>query len=131
MYGAILITDYWLLATIVRESLGKGYTTGLDWLVIGSSHSLTNALEGIGYGFMGMAALFVGFAFPTKAGRLEKAARWVLIINGVAGIAGTVLGGMGLLVATLPSLAIWCITFPVATILLAVVFKRASFSQPQ
>jgi len=122
MYGAILSTNYWVLATVVRESILKGYTEGLAWFIIGSPHSITSTIEGIGYGFMGLAALFVGSAF--EGGRLERGIKWLFIINGVAGIAGVTSGGASIVTATWISLAVWTITFLVATILVAILFKR-------
>jgi hypothetical protein len=122
MYGAILSTNYWLLLTVVRESLLSGYTEGLTWFVVGSPHSITNTIEGIGYGFMGLAALFVSQVFDGD--KLERWLRGLFIVNGVAGIAGVVLGGLGIILATMVSLAAWCVTFPVATIIVAVLFKR-------
>ncbi|MGI6585811.1 MAG: hypothetical protein ACOX3L_07725 [Lutisporaceae bacterium] len=124
MYGAILATNYWLLLTVVRESLLGGYTEGLEWFVIGSPHSITNTIEGIGYGFMGLAAIFASQVFDGN--RLGIWLRCLFIVNGVAGIAGVILGGLGIMTATMVSLALWCLTFPVATAMLAILFKRAS-----
>jgi len=123
MYGAILATNYWLLLTVVRESILSGYTEGLEWFVIGSPHSITNTIEGIGYGFMGLAAIFVSQVFGGN--RLEIWLQRLFIVNGVAGIAGVILGGLGIVMATMVSLTIWCVTFPVATAMVAVLFKRA------
>ena len=123
MYGAVLSANYFVLMGVVRESLVSGYTEGLAWFVIGSPHSITNTLEGIGYGFMGLATLFAGPAFD--GGGLEHWIRWVFIVNGVAGIAGVVLGGMGIMAATMVSLVAWGVTFPFGTVLVAVLFKRA------
>ena len=124
MYGAILATNYWLLLTVVRESLLSGYTEGLEWFVIGSPHSITNTIEGIGYGFMGLAVIFVSQVFGGN--RLGIWLQRLFIVNGVAGIAGVILGGLGIMTATMVSLALWCLTFPVATAMLAILFKRAS-----
>ncbi|OQX93031.1 MAG: hypothetical protein B6I17_04635 [Tenericutes bacterium 4572_104] len=124
MYGAVLAANYWVLLTLVRESLLGGYTEGLEWFVIGSPHSITNTIEGIGYGFMGLAAVFVSQVFDGD--KLKNWLRWLFIVNGVAGIAGVILGGLGIIMATMVSLALWCITFPVATAMVAVLFKRAS-----
>ena len=52
MYGAVLAINYWLLLTVVRESLLSGYIEGLEWFVIGSPHSITNTIEGIGYWYL-------------------------------------------------------------------------------
>lgn len=121
MYGAVLATNYWLLLTVVRESLLGGYTEGLEWFVIGSPHSITNTIEGIGYGFMGLAALFVSQVFDGN--RLGIWLQRLFILNGLAGIAGVILGGLGIMTATMVSLALWCLTFPVATAMLAILFK--------
>ena len=128
MYGAILSANYWLLATVVREALEAGATDGLSWFVIGSPHTITGGLEGIGYGFMGLAALFGGLAFGDKG--LEGWIRRLFVINGLSGLAGVIVLGMG---DALPasfgfvgwlSLAAWNLTFPVATVLAAVLFRR-------
>jgi len=123
MYGAVLAANYWVLLTLVRESLLGGYTEGLEWFVIGSPHSITNTIEGIGYGFMGLAAVFVSQVFDGD--KLKNWLRWLFIVNGVAGIAGVILGGLGIMMATMVSLAVWCVTFPVAAAMIAVLFKRA------
>lgn len=123
MYGTVLATNYWLLATVVRGSLLSGYTEGLSWFVIGSPHSITNTIEGIGYGFLGFAALFIGLSFLD--GRLEQWLRWIFIVNGIAGLAGVALGGLGIEVATIVSLVVWGVTFPIGTILAAMWFRRA------
>jgi hypothetical protein len=94
MYGAILTTNYGLLATVVRESLQGGAAEGPSWLVIDSPATVTGALEGIGYGFMSLAVLFIGFAFDT-ATRRSAWARWLLVANGVGGLAGVVVLGIG------------------------------------
>ncbi|MHA1971595.1 MAG: hypothetical protein ACTSW1_01310 [Candidatus Hodarchaeales archaeon] len=122
MYGCISSTNYWLLTTVIRESILESYTEGLAWFIVGSPHSITNTIEGIGYGFMGLATLFVGPSFQDKG--LEKWIKWVLITNGIAGIIGVVLGGASIEMATWIALAVWGITFPISTILIAVLFRR-------
>ena len=73
---------------------------------------------------MGLAVIFVSQIF--SGDKLERWLRWFFIVNGVAGIAGVILGGLGIMMATMVSLALWCLTFPVATTMLAILFKRAS-----
>ena len=119
MYGAVLSANYWVLMGVVWESLLSGYTEGLAWFVVGSPHSITNTLEGIGYG---LATLFAGQDFD--GARLERCIRWLFIVNGVACIAGTALGGLGIMVATMVSLVVWCVAFPARVALVAVLFKR-------
>jgi len=123
MYGAVLVTNYWLLASVVRSALVAGETEGLQWLVIGSPHTITGALEGVGYAFMGISALFVGFAF--SGGRVASWTRWMFVANGVGGLAGFVVFGLSeilpapFVIIGWAGLAVWNLTFPVATVLAA------------
>lgn len=122
MYGAVLGATYWLMMTFVPSSLLGGYTDGLIALIAVSPHSIANALEGIGYGFMGLATLFAGLAFA--GGRLERWVRWLFVANGVASSVGVFLGGLGFMPATWLALVVWCVTFPLGTALIAVLFRR-------
>lgn len=130
MYGAVLSTNYWLLYTVVQSSLVNGYTDGLSWFVIGSPHSITNSLEGIGYGFMGLAMLFAGPAFAGS--RLDRAVRWLFIFNGASGLGGVIaLGVFGSMLGSMISLGAWCLTFPVATALAALRFRASAVREPE
>ena len=83
------------------------------------------SLETIGYALMGLAALF---ALPVLAkGRIELVIRWCFVANAVftvLGSVGYVVSGNPLHVLVLIGLGVWAIAFPIATALLAVVFKR-------
>lgn len=117
MYGGVLTTNYWVVGSAVRGALEAGELDGLAWFAIGNPYSVTGALEGIGYAFMGIAAVFVGFAF---AGAWT---RRMFVANGVAGLLGF---GAIVLIDVLPdwlgfvgwgALAAWNITFPIALVL--------------
>ena len=123
LYGAILGADYFVLGTLVRGALQSGQTNGLEMLVIGSPYSLTNALEGAGYLFMGLSTLFAGIAWRVP-GKLRRATRWLLIINGTASVVGVALGAFGVPAGAMVSLGVWGGTFPVATALLAWRFRH-------
>jgi hypothetical protein len=121
-YGAVLAAVYWVILTVVPSSIDSGDVSGLTPLIVTSPHSIANSLEGIGYGFMGLATLFGGLAFG--GGRLGSWIRWLLIVNGLAGVAGVALGGFGIVAATMLALVAWAVTLPIATVLLAVFFYR-------
>ena len=75
---------------------------------------------------MGLAALFTLPIFARS--RIELAIRWCFVANAVFAVLGSgsyVLGGNPLHVLVLVSLGVWAIAFPLATALLAVMFKRA------
>jgi len=69
---------------------------------------------------MGLAAIFVSQVFDGD--KLDRWLRWLFIVNGVTGIAGVILGGLGIMMATM---VLWCVTFPVAAAMVAILFKRA------
>lgn len=128
IYGGVLTTNYWLLASVVRSALESGATDGLAWFVIGSPHTITGALEGIGYAFMGLAALFVGFAFAGS--RLARWTRWMFVANGASGLLGFAVFALAdalpapVMVLGWAGLGLWNVSFPAATILAAVTLRR-------
>jgi hypothetical protein len=126
-YGAILGANYFVLATFVPQAIAAGATEGLELLVIGSPHSVTGTLEGVGYGLMGVAMLFGGLAFG--GGRLADWVRRLFVLNGAASLVGVVvLGAAGHVPAaetvSFLSLGVWALTFPVATVLSTLHFRR-------
>ena len=123
LYGAVLGAVYFLLGTVVRSAILAGDTVGLGWLVIGSPYSLLNALEGLGYLLMGLSMVFAGLAWRVP-GRWRRATRWLLIVNGVAGILGVIVGVLGSALGSMLFLGAWAGTFPVAVVLLALRFRQ-------
>jgi len=123
LYAAVLGATYFLLGTVVRSAVLDGVVTGLEWLVIGSPYSVLNALEGVGYLFMGLATVFAGLAWRVP-GKWRRATRWLLVINGAVGMVGAVVGVLGWASGSMLCLGIWSGTFPVAAILLAMRFKQ-------
>ena len=88
------------------------------------------AFEILGYGFMSLAALFVSFVFP-KVG-IEYWIRWLFIVNGIFAMmaaVGYVLTANPLHIVSLLSVGVWSVTFPSATILLAILFKRTEHTE--
>jgi acyl dehydratase len=75
-------------------------------------------VDALGYSLMSIAMLFAAPVFVGR--RLERWVRWSLITNGM-------LTPALLLQLNFPTFSIaafWAITFPIATALLAVLFKR-------
>lgn len=122
MYGGILSANYFELATVFRSAILEQHTEALEWFIIGSPLSITNSLEGAGYGFMSLSFLFSGLAF-TGTG-IFRAVRWLLILNGVSGLLGVLLTILSFTVISMISLAVWCITFPMGMIMIALIFAK-------
>jgi hypothetical protein len=122
LYAALLIWNYYLQLTVVRTN-----PLLYSWLTMDFTRDTAFwSLESIGYALMGLAALF---ALPVLAkGRIELVIRWCFAVNAVF----TILGGIAYVASSNPlhalvltSLGIWAVAFPVATALLAVVFRPA------
>lgn len=122
VYATLLIWNYYLQLTVVRR-----YPQLYEWLTMDFTPDTAFwSLETIGYTLMGLAGLFTLPIF--NAGRIELAIRWCFAINAVFTVVGNIgytLSGNPLHVLVLASLGVWVITFPLATALLAVMFKRA------
>lgn len=122
VYASLLIWNYYLQLTVVRTNPHL-----YGWLTMNFTRDTAFwSLESIGYALMGLAALFTLPIFVK--GRIELVIRWCLAANAVF----TILGGIGYILSVNPlhilvlvSLGVWAIAFPIATALMAVVFKRA------
>ncbi len=90
------------------------------------SSTAVGGIEMLGYGFQGLATLFVAPIFT--GGKLARWIRWLLIVDGIMGVAGTVITGFALdWVFTIPGLlsyVSWNVEFALLTILLSVFFYR-------
>ena len=121
VYAALLGWNYYLQLTVVRSNPHL-----YGWLTMDFTPDTAFwSLETIGYSLMGLAGLFTVPVF--HQGRIQRAIRWCFALNAVFTILGSigyVLSGNPLHVLVLASLGVWAIAFPIATALLAVVFKR-------
>jgi len=126
IYAAILGLNYWILLAVVSPALVGNHADGLELFVIGSPVSVAFSLEGFGYSLMGLSMLFAGPVF--SEGKLERWIRWLLILNGVQ-VFAVIAGLLGVWIVTMVSLVIWCISFPVVAILLAMLFKKQGAAQ--
>jgi hypothetical protein len=122
IYAAILGLNYWIQLTVVSPALAAGHTEGLTPFIIGSPVSIAFSLEGLGYSLMGLSMLFAGPVF--SRGKRETWIRRLLFLNGVQ-VAVVIAGFFGWWIVTMLSLFIWCLSFPVVALLLAIHFHKA------
>ena len=123
VYAVMASLNYIMQLTVVRFSILNRETDGLAMFAMGNPHSIFWALASA-YVFMNLAMLFAAPVF--EGGKLERWIRWLFYANGASGIVTI----FGVVVDSPPiyllgSLAPWCIVFSLATILLAVLFRRA------
>ncbi|MGZ4905047.1 MAG: hypothetical protein ACXVIF_07705 [Halobacteriota archaeon] len=120
MYATLNSAVYFVQMTVVVPSMlnGAGSSVAPITLSIGT---FIYAFDVLGYSFMGLATLFAAFVFV--GGTIERWTRWALIANGLIPTPGLLLQQQ--IPAALYLGAVWVVTFPVATALLAVLFKRA------
>ena len=117
MYATLNAAVYFLQMTVVVPSILNGQVEQVAFITL-SMGTFIYGLDVLGYSLMSLATLFAAPVFV--GGRLERSIRWSLVANGL-------LTPALLLQQNLPTFAIaalWAITFPVATALLAVFFKR-------
>jgi len=121
MYATLNSAVYFVQMTVVVPSTlnGAGGAAAFITLSIGT---FIYAFDVLGYSFMGLATLFAAFVFV--GGAIERWTRWALLANGLITTPGLLLQQQ--IPAAFYLGAVWIITFPLATALLAVLFKRES-----
>ena len=117
-YAVLIGFNYFMQITLVRQGL---YIVPFD---MSDPKSIMWVIEILGYGFMGLATFFAAWVF--NSGRLEKAVRWLFVINGFLGIGGMIGYALGLSMDIMyGGLVLWDVIMPVSSILLAILFKKA------
>jgi hypothetical protein len=102
--------QYYSQFTVVRYNLTSTEYQTLGLFVLGNPQSFFWSLEVLGYGFMSLSTLLLGFVFST--GVLERWIHDLFITNGVISIAGILAYPLGLSsMAFLSGLALWTLVF--------------------
>jgi hypothetical protein len=123
-YAAIIGANYVIQLYVVRLNLSAGTGEGLSLLAMPNPHSVFAALEILGYGFFGLAALFAGLGLGGSGIRL-----WIrrsFLTSGLSGVAAAAAGIAGARVVMLGGFGIALLSFLVAAVLLAVHFRPAA-----
>jgi hypothetical protein len=126
--AAMILSDYVIQIAVVQPSLLDGQVSGLSLFSQYNPHGIFIALEDGGYSLMGLAFLCSGLSLG-RLTRLERAARRLLVISGVAVIG--VLVSLALIFGKdleyrfeVIALSIDWIVLVFVGVLLGVVFKR-------
>jgi hypothetical protein len=122
-YTVLICINYYVQLTLVAPRLATGRTEGIEPFLFIPFDSFLYSVDILGYSFMSVATLFAARVFTGDG--VERAARWFLTLNGLLlpFLALQIYYHWMIWIA-----ALWAITFPASTWILAVIFGRASTS---
>jgi hypothetical protein len=128
IYAVLISINYYVQLTFVLPRLldGTAESVRLQPFLFVPFDSFLYSVDLLGYSFMSLATLFAAFVF-TGTG-IERTVRWFLIANGL------VLPFLALQIYYPPLIwiaSVWAVTFPGATISLAVLFRRTARATPE
>jgi hypothetical protein len=119
--AAILSIHYYIQLTFVQQGILSNELAGLWQFAAPNPHSFFWTLAALGYGFMGIALLFVAPVFAAKS---ERTIRWLFIANGIVGIGFLIGNAMGIFIVNILASFVWGVLFLIAAILLARTFRN-------
>jgi hypothetical protein len=120
IYVALVSVVYVVELAVVEPLIVSGHADRAGLLTIDPGGTL-NAVDGLGYTFLGLALLWLAPLFHGT--RLKRWTRWSLVANGIAivPIVLTYFVDRGFIAVTAP---IWAIAIPASSLLLALSFRR-------
>lgn len=121
IYTVLISINYYIQLTLVLPHMIQGETESIRFLLFTPFDSFLYSVDILGYSFMSLATLFSAFAFTGPG--LEKTARKFLVANGL------ILPFIALQNYYHPMIwvaSLWAVTFPGATISIAVLIRRNS-----
>jgi hypothetical protein len=121
--AAVLSIHYYIQLTVVQQGILNNELSGLWQFAAPNPHSFFWAFAALGYGFMGIALLFVAPIFKEKS---ENAVKWLFIANGLVGIAFLIGNALGFFLVNIFASFVWGVLFPIASILMAKKFRKTS-----
>lgn len=119
MYATLVSIVYYIQLAFVMPRIARGETEGIQLLIFEPFDSFLYAVDVFGYSLMSLSTLFAAAVFKLQG--IERWIRWALIAN------GCLIPFLALQMYYPPLIwggSLWAITFPAATLLLAVHFKR-------
>jgi hypothetical protein len=119
IYTVLISMNYYIQLTLVLPHMMRGEIDSIRFLLFTPFDSFLYSVDILGYSFMSLSTLFAAFVLTGPG--LERTARRFMIANGL------ILPFIALQNYYHPLIwpaALWAITFPGATISLAMIFKR-------
>jgi hypothetical protein len=122
MYATLISIVYYVQLAFVMPRLARGDADDIQLLIFEPFDSFLYAIDVFGYSLMSLSTLFAAAVFKSEG--IERWIRWALITN------GCLIPFLALQMYYPPLIwggSLWGITFPAATWLLALHFKRLGF----
>lgn len=119
MYATLISMVYYVQLAFVMPRLARGDTEGIEHLVFEPFDSWLYAVDVYGYSLMSLSTWFAAAVF--NSGGIERWIRWALMANGF------LIPFLSLQMFYPPLIwggSLWAITFPTATWLIAIHFRR-------
>jgi hypothetical protein len=119
MYATLVSIVYYVQLAFVMPRLARGDADDIQLLIFEPFDSFLYAVDVYGYSLMSLSTFFAAAVFPNQG--LERWIRWALIAN------GCLIPFLALQMYYPPLIwggSVWAVTFPAATWLLAIHFKR-------
>ncbi len=119
MYATLVSIVYYIQLAFVMPRIARGETEDIQILIFEPFDSFLYAVDVFGYSLMSLSTLFAAAVFKLQG--IERWIRWALIAN------GCLIPFLALQMYYPPLIwggSLWGITFPAATLLLALHFKR-------
>ncbi|MCR3758589.1 hypothetical protein KYB31_06210 [Clostridium felsineum] len=123
--GQITMNCYLQMSSI-RLSIENGDVNGFTAFAFGNPDSLFWSIEILGYTFLNIALLFLAPVF--NGSKTKLVIKWIFIVNGILGIIAFFQGILK--ISSMPiEFVLFGISFPIATALIACLFKNNCISQ--
>ena len=120
MYATLISIVYYVQLAFVLPRMARGTLDDIRLLVFEPFDSFLYAIDVFGYSLMSLSTLFAAAVFSAQQG-LARWIRWFLLAN------GCLIPFLALQMYYPPLIwggSLWAITFPTATLLLAIHFRR-------
>lgn len=123
IFATLTSINRYVALTVVRQSVERGITDGLNWFMPYGWPSIMAAMEVLAWGFFfGLALLFLAPVFRT--GRLELIIFWTLVLSGIFSLIAVLGQIMNSVVLNLLGIIAWGPGLIVLFLLLASWFKN-------
>jgi|GEM_PF-1085805 len=122
-YLAQITQNYFLQMSAIPQNIQSGLLDGVTLYAFGNFNSIFWSMEVLGYTWLCVSLICFGLLF--KGGKTETAIKWIFIVNGVLGVIAPIQAVAHLDFGGPCALVLFAFTFPVSTLLIALLYHKA------